>query len=717
MIAIRVVWILAWIGLGTVTQGVRAAEGAIGFRAGAAAVDVTPRAYPARIVGGFLEGTATKTLDPLFARSLVLDDGRVRLAIVVVDTCVLPREIIDPAKAMASRATGIPVDRMLVAATHTHSAPTVVSLLGTDQDEDYPRHLPGWIAQAIEQASRNLAPARIGWAQVEAPEYVHCRRWIRRPDRIGEDPFGHKTVRAMMHPGYDNPDYIGPSGSSDPDLSIVSVQSLDGRPVAVLANFGMHYVGAEPVSADYFGAFARKIADRLGAGKDSPAFVGMLSNGTSGDQWYMDYAKPRKVHTCDSMAEALSTLAADACRRMTYRNDVSLACEERTLLLRVRPIADDELARARAAFAGVNERKPREFKEVYPREQVLLSRMPATRELKLQALRIGELAIAAIPCEVFAITGLKIKACSPLERTFIIELANGYDGYIAPPEQHRLGGYTTWRARSSCLEVEAEPKITAVVLDLLEGVSGKPRRAMTDQDCPFGQRPAVILASKPSAYWRLNELEGSRARDASGNGRDAEFVGTVAYGLDGPVSPDGVSGSRFVNRAPYLAGGHIRAKLPTIGREYTVEMWFYSGMPADARTRPSCLFARSGHAAGAHAGDCLRIGGAGPTAGRLVFHGLGEPAPVLTGATCVAPRTWHHLVLTRDGRTVTARLDGAANPDLVGDAGAGSPLGDVFFFGYGGDEESAFEGKLDEVAVYDRALPLRAPIDGTRSDR
>jgi hypothetical protein len=55
---------------------------------------------------------------------------------------------------------------------------------------------------------------------------------------------------------------------------------------------------------------------------------------------------------------------------------------------------------------------------------------------------------------------------------FTIELANGYHGYLPPPDQFPLGGYTTWRARSSYLEVEAEPKIRAAVLALLEQVAG-----------------------------------------------------------------------------------------------------------------------------------------------------------------------------------------------------------------------------------------------------
>src|SRR5206468_387357 len=101
-------------------------------------------------------------------------------------------------------------------------------------------------------AAKNLAPARIGWTAVDDWEHTNCRRWIMRPDKMRSDPFGEKSVRAMMHPGYQNPDYIGPSGPIDPGLSLLSVQSPEGRPLALLANYSMHYFGAQALSADYY---------------------------------------------------------------------------------------------------------------------------------------------------------------------------------------------------------------------------------------------------------------------------------------------------------------------------------------------------------------------------------------------------------------------------------------------------------------------------------
>ena len=79
-------------------------------------------------------------------------------------------------------------------------------------------------------------------------------------------------------------------------------------------------------------------------------------------------------------------------------------------------------------------------KAIYAREAVLLDAYPDKVPLKLQAHRIGGLTIAAIPCEVFVEIGLELKEKSPLQPAFTIELANGYNGYLPTPAQHKLGG-------------------------------------------------------------------------------------------------------------------------------------------------------------------------------------------------------------------------------------------------------------------------------------
>src|SRR5262249_4070764 len=284
---------LSWAGLlalgcPAIAPGQPARDAAPIFRAGAAAIDIAPERFPVIINGGFLAARATKLNDPIKAKGLVLDDGAIRLAIVVVDSCMMPRELTDRAKAISREKTGIPVDRILISATHTHSAPSVMGALGTPSDADYAASLPARIAATIERAAANLEPARVGWGVADDPEHTFCRRWIRRPDRMLDDPFGQRTVRANMHPGYQHPDAILPS-----------VRGRPGRPIAVLANYSMPYYGAEPVSADYYGRFAAALARRIGADRaagpnTAPPFVAIMSQGTSGDQMWMDYGRPKK---------------------------------------------------------------------------------------------------------------------------------------------------------------------------------------------------------------------------------------------------------------------------------------------------------------------------------------------------------------------------------------------------------------------------------------
>jgi hypothetical protein len=131
----------------------------------------------------------------------------------------------------------------------------------------------------------------------------------------------------------------------------------------------------------------------------------------------------------------------------------------------------EEVALAKEFMKSFDARKPKDVPEVYARETVLLSQMPPTRELKIQALRIGPLGIGTTPNETYGSTGLYIKEHSPLKPTFVVELANGAEGYIPPPELHPLGGYTCWRARTACLEPQAERKIRSRVLELLASVA------------------------------------------------------------------------------------------------------------------------------------------------------------------------------------------------------------------------------------------------------
>ena len=211
------------------------------FRAGAARVDVTPTKFPDSVNNQSTDRVFTNTVDQLMSRALVLDDSTTQLAIVIIDSCMIPRELLDAAKEMAYEETNIPTSHMLMSAAHTHNVPAAMCCLGCPPDDKYPQVLPSLIARSFILAGERLVPARVGWNVIQDPQHNHCRRWIFRPDRMEKDVFDRTTVWSNMHPPHQSPNHLGPSGPADQDLSLVSVQTLDGRPLAVLGNYAIHY--------------------------------------------------------------------------------------------------------------------------------------------------------------------------------------------------------------------------------------------------------------------------------------------------------------------------------------------------------------------------------------------------------------------------------------------------------------------------------------------
>lgn len=451
------------------------------LRAGAAAANITP------LMGVPLDGTIMQTgparhvHDELHARCLVLDDGTTRLAFAIVDNTMISREVMDEAKRLIEEGTGIPPGRVLIAATHTHSTPRAVTgLSGEAAHKEYLHYLARRISEGVRRAAHELAPARIGWGSFEERRHVRNRRWFVEGAEERENPFGERGERVVMNPGAKG--LIKPAGPVDPEVFVVSVRHEDGRPLALLANYSLHYVGGIPagtVSADYFGAYAAEMTRLLGADGQDPPFVAMMSNGTSGDVNARDpAAEPERAGPYSQMRRVAADLAAgtlEAMRAMRHSGDVRLAAASTELRLGVRkPDA------ARLAWAEKNAHAGRKLvrlsrPQIYAREALELARLPDTVSVPMQAFCIGGLGIAAIPNEVFAETGLALKKGSPFPgSTFTIELANGYYGYLPTARQHEWGGYETWPARSSMLETGAEAKIRAAALDLLGRLARQP---------------------------------------------------------------------------------------------------------------------------------------------------------------------------------------------------------------------------------------------------
>jgi len=662
------------------------------FQAGAAVIDITPPKLPVLVNGGMLSRYLDKINTRVNARAVVVADGKSMVAIVVVDSCMMSREVLDEAKAVAAKATGIPMDHMLISATHTHTAPSSMGCLGTEADPAYVPFLKEKLVEAIVAAKAKLEPARIGFAKEDAAAFTALRQWIRRPDRVMEDPFGNLTVRANMHAGRNWEDAVGESGPEDPDLSLISIQTKAGKPLAVLGNFSMHYFGDKDISADYFGLFSEGLKQRI---DPEGTLVGMLSHGCSGDIYRVDYKVPEKERptpTIDEYTNGLLDIAMKAYARISYRDNLDVAMAEKRMTLAYRVPDKQRLEWAQRVVAEMGGQPAKNQTEVYAREQIILHERQKT-EIVVQALRIGNIGIATTPNETYAITGLKIKAASPLPNNIVIELANGGDGYIPPPEMHAWGGYNTWAARSAGLEVMAEPKITQAAIGLLETVSGAPRKP---HQLSAGPATKALAGLKPAMWWRLNEFNGPLAKDEGSSQRHATYEGGVAYYLDGPHSAAFCAGE--VNRAPHFVNGRLVSDLTSIGDAHTISMWIWNGMPNEGREMSGWFYSRDhNHGVSAY-GEHLGVGGSAGHTGRLVFQ---ASEAVLAGTTEIPRWTWQHVVLVREGAKVRLYLNGKL--EIEGEAKATSAIPSCFFGGRS-DHAADWEGRMDEIAVFDRAL-------------
>lgn len=451
------------------------------LRAGAAAADITPQQWPVPAIGNFDYRPTTQARDPLMARALVLHDGTTELAMVVVDSCYVRRATLDDAKQRAAAKTGIPAEKILVSATHTHSAPpsspdVVPGWWDLPDDvrantEAYSELLKDKIAEAIASAQAKLQPARLGRASASVPEELNNRRWYMKEGTIPPDPFGGTTDKVKMNPPRNSSDLIKPAGPVDPEVAMLTVESTDGKPLGLLAAYSLHYVGgvgSGNLSSDYFGEFANRVKQKLGAGDD---FVAMMANGTSGDVNNIQFQAPRQqrepYEQIINVAELVASRAAEAWSQAQWMENPTLGMMQRELTLQRRKPSPELLEQSRKWLEVEDESTLPNRAKPYALRAIQQHEGPDTTDILVQAIRIGDIGIATSPFETFTEIGLEIKQKSPLPRSFMIELANGGGGYLPTPEQHELGGYETWLGTNR-VEKEASRKIVAELLEMLE---------------------------------------------------------------------------------------------------------------------------------------------------------------------------------------------------------------------------------------------------------
>ncbi len=428
------------------------------LQVGAAAIDITPH-LGCHLDGNLTDRTSKNLHDPLLAQAVVFDNGQTRLGIVLSDLIIVSRQMADEVKERVAAAADIPPENLLVTATHTHYGPAVAGALETPREDEYVAWVPRRIADAVIQATRSLQPAQLGWGVGACPTEVHNRRWKMKDGSV------------KMNPGAGNPNLVEPAGPTDPALPVLIARTPERRPIAALANLGLHYVGSanEDVSADYFGYFRRGLNRCAGA-----EFPALLTNGCFGDINNVNVRRPGRSapHPYHHTERVANVVAGEAWKvwntlwEEDFHADVPLGAALEMVEFRPRRPTPEQIVEARAYLAAHTMAED-PWRYIYAQEHSLMEHWPERIELPIQAIRLGEFGIVGLPGEVFSEIGLGIKAASPYPVTAVVGLANATVGYVAPDHQIDWGGYETTLCRHVTTPKGTAQHWTATALRLL----------------------------------------------------------------------------------------------------------------------------------------------------------------------------------------------------------------------------------------------------------
>ncbi|MBL8232192.1 MAG: hypothetical protein JNL98_27095 [Bryobacterales bacterium] len=430
---------------------------------GRASVVITPD--PGTPMAGYYSiRLATGTHDDLHSKAIVLaKDGR-KAAMVSCDLVAVPPHVVEDARTLATQATGIPSESIMISATHSHTGPIITGRGARDAQyggdhaavKKFMAALPAKIAESIKLANAALAPARVAVGVGKDGSVAFNRRFHMKDGTTG------------WNPGKLNPNILRVAGPVDPDLAVALFETLDGRPLATYVNYALHLdtVGGTEWSADYPYTLARI----LGAAKGNNMLT-MFTIGCAGNINHIDVShnRPQKGH--DEAARIGTVLAGEVLKtytRLTAVEDAPLTTRVERISLAPAKVTPSEIDRAKTIAAKVGTPENPKFIDTVFAFKVLdaEARKGKAYDTDIQVISLGkQVAWVSLPGEVFVELGQAIKQASPFPVTIVVELAHGPTTYIPNRAAFPQGNY---EVVSSRCEIGAGEHLVETAVKLLK---------------------------------------------------------------------------------------------------------------------------------------------------------------------------------------------------------------------------------------------------------
>ncbi|MBD2861857.1 neutral/alkaline non-lysosomal ceramidase N-terminal domain-containing protein [Paenibacillus oceani] len=393
---------------------------------GMSELDITPP-LGSSIPGYTEERKSVGIRDPLYAKAWVVESDETVLAFIAVDALYIPAREANRIRERLLTYTGIPVERTMVSATHTHTGPPVRIGLDGSLSEEYLAYMADRAADAAIVAYNGRKPARIGWGTGQVGDVSFNRRyWM-------------KNGQLRTNPGRLNPDIDRPAGPIDPELSVVRVDSLDGQPMGILTSFACHTdtTGGSVYSGDYPAILSAAVKKSLGE-----HVVSLFLLGACGDINHTDPGKPMPAERNfpQIIGQRLAGEALRVRECIETSTDAEAGAVRAFIPMKLREASQREIEHARSVLRDNRAVGAERFFA----EQVLkVAELPGGEALlEVQAIHLGDLAFVGLPGELFMELGLAVKMASPYASTIVNTLCSGsIYGYVCTEAAYEQGGY------------------------------------------------------------------------------------------------------------------------------------------------------------------------------------------------------------------------------------------------------------------------------------
>ncbi len=394
---------------------------------------------PGRTTGqeGKLQATAT----------VILGDSK--LCIVGVDILMMNRDYMDQAAKGIEKACGIPIENILINASHTHHAPSTVTIHGYERDEEFCKRTVSAIIDAATKANELATKAA-------------ASRGILR---LGQEATVGQNSRQRLKDGRiywigPRDDFVRPTDPFDVDLPVIGFRKEGGKLDGLLFNHSTHCIGTRSGkrSPSFYGLAAQELSEEHGIP------INFLS-GAAGSTHNL-------VLDCNEMVVRIKDAFNTTLKHAEPMKSSRLAAIKREVKFQIRTF--DEQKEDQAVVEYCRKYAPANAEstiQVFRDSRAKMKPFQGeTRPMVIQVVRIGDVYLAAVPAEFFTVLGLEIKRRSPYRNTFVCGLSNEYVGYLPSREGFTNGGYQTWMGLHSFAEIGTGEMVVEECLKLLDAI-------------------------------------------------------------------------------------------------------------------------------------------------------------------------------------------------------------------------------------------------------